>query len=820
MKSHGKGASGRELFLAFLTAAVSFTGAELLWQDWFRTPYARNEAIYPQWTVANLWTSALAFFVSPVFLTSLLVAISLSITKSCTSLCLKVSVLGFAAVAFALLAVAGAILSGELLHCGIFFCANAEPVKSDWWPSFGLMLLAPMLIGTGAFLWATLKAVGSPDPYVLDAEDKDCWASDDDGSATDVSGSSSTTTSSVGNMNVGVSWRRLTRKGEHLRIVSSVLLSVIILPALFLLCSVLPNGFEHFSPDRLAKHMATESGKPELPGAIFHTVDVRSSENLVWKFYPDNYFFYGFLEILALGSLAASLSPRLRRRLSRQVTTFATLGEILASLLFGVFLVFWFIYWLHDHNYHGGKNPKLNLPTERAGRTFGLTSSMFMGLALLPASKNSLWFRALGISWEHGVAAHRLMGIAAVLFMIMHIVSFWVRYSELGTLSHDIIRIPVYYMSGPEAQMPYSNWTVNWAMIAAFPSIICFGIFATLLRDRSWELFKYTHYIFLVLIPVVLFHGASAWYFMIAGIAFWLIDAAIRVACSTSQRVRVLGARAHHVESGVIELKLNVAPRLCGQFAWINVPAISGLEWHPFSIASAPQDKRMRFMIKAMGSGTWTQRLMTLAKERGRDFAIQLDGPYGEAPDVRGHQTLLLLAGGIGITGVLSTFRTVACCVCHSTKGLGTLKTVSLVWVIRSREMFDLAAPHIVDCLDLVREAGPGTEFNVQVFVTGKGTTIEDSAGVVAFQSGRPEWSSVYGKHCSSLGAYGSMLVQACGPPAFVDASQAAAFAFNAAAAAKKSKKKNKKNVGMEDGEKEAEHAQPPIVFESKAFRL
>ena len=47
-----------------------------------------------------------------------------------------------------------------------------------------------------------------------------------------------------------------------------------------------------------------------------------------------------------------------------------------------------------------------------------------------------------------------------------------------------------------------------------------------------------------------------------------------------------------------------------GQYAFINIPCISKLEWHPFSIASSPNGNYLCFMIKR--AGDWTGKMIDI----------------------------------------------------------------------------------------------------------------------------------------------------------------------------------------------------------------
>lgn len=93
----------------------------------------------------------------------------------------------------------------------------------------------------------------------------------------------------------------------------------------------------------------------------------------------------------------------------------------------------------------------------------------------------------------------------------------------------------------------------------------------------------------------------------------------------------------------------------------MNIPCLSTTEWHPFSIATSPCDSKTTFHIKTLGEDTFTGRLHKLA--RGLQYqdatlpTVVVDGPYGVPVDHRRYDRILFVAGGIGITPVLSTFR-------------------------------------------------------------------------------------------------------------------------------------------------------------------
>jgi FAD-binding domain len=77
----------------------------------------------------------------------------------------------------------------------------------------------------------------------------------------------------------------------------------------------------------------------------------------------------------------------------------------------------------------------------------------------------------------------------------------------------------------------------------------------------------------------------------------------------------------YHVKEGSRPMS-----HLMGQYVYINIPAISSLEWHPFTISSAPVDAVSTHHIKVMGGlhgNQWTAKLHLLAldlQHRERDI--------------------------------------------------------------------------------------------------------------------------------------------------------------------------------------------------------
>ncbi|MBP2364518.1 ferredoxin reductase family protein [Pseudonocardia parietis] len=127
-----------------------------------------------------------------------------------------------------------------------------------------------------------------------------------------------------------------------------------------------------------------------------------------------------------------------------------------------------------------------------------------------------------------------------------------------------------------------------------------------------------------------------------------------------------------------------------GQFAWLRLEQMS-VEEHPFTIASSAADGgRVEFTVRH--TGDFASRL----RELQRGDPVWVDGPYGSfTPDAVPSTGLVLIAGGVGITPMMSMLRTAA--------DRGDRRPYRLVVHARDRAdlLFRAELAHLRTCLDL-----------------------------------------------------------------------------------------------------------------------
>jgi predicted ferric reductase len=115
------------------------------------------------------------------------------------------------------------------------------------------------------------------------------------------------------------------------------------------------------------------------------------------------------------------------------------------------------------------------------------------------------------------------------------------------------------------------------------------------------------------------------------------------------QSVREVGTGITEIALVPLGRPVSFAP---GQFAMLFLEGKDGWHRHPFTITSSPQDKVLRFAIKALGDET--SRLADVV-EVGMPAVI--GGPFGRFSHEKGTSRQLWIAGGIGVTPFLSWLR-------------------------------------------------------------------------------------------------------------------------------------------------------------------
>ncbi|XP_019454995.1 PREDICTED: ferric reduction oxidase 3, mitochondrial-like [Lupinus angustifolius] len=154
------------------------------------------------------------------------------------------------------------------------------------------------------------------------------------------------------------------------------------------------------------------------------------------------------------------------------------------------------------------------------------------------------------------------------------------------------------------------------------------------IRRKFFELFFYTHYLYILFIVFFIFHvGITYACLMLPSFYLFLVDRYIRFLQSRHQ-VRLVSARVLPCEA--IELNFSKDHGLTynpTSVMFINIPSISKLQWHPFTVTSNSNLEPEKLSVVIKSGGTWTQNLYKiLSNDSAIDrLSVSVEGPYGPA---------------------------------------------------------------------------------------------------------------------------------------------------------------------------------------------
>ncbi|KAL7753528.1 hypothetical protein RI367_001303 [Sorochytrium milnesiophthora] len=230
----------------------------------------------------------------------------------------------------------------------------------------------------------------------------------------------------------------------------------------------------------------------------------------------------------------------------------------------------------------------------------------------LPIDKNIVWHRYGGAVFVLAAITHSIAHISGVFPTIAS--------TNIKTLS-QVLHLPL----GVEAIPPYATflftsvpgWT-GWCLL-----LIVLLLGATSIarvRNANFEVFWYTHHLFVLMVPLLLLHGSLAlvsspksWKYMLAPVIIYTIERLVRVK-RASEKLEIVQATIENDTVALVVAKPSfINQYLCGQYVFLNVPGISALQWHPFSLTSSANDPYLTLRVKR--AGDWTGELFKRIKE-------------------------------------------------------------------------------------------------------------------------------------------------------------------------------------------------------------
>ncbi|MCJ1409722.1 hypothetical protein MMC19_003805 [Ptychographa xylographoides] len=489
------------------------------------------------------------------------------------------------------------------------------------------------------------------------------------------------------------------------------------------------------------------------------------------------------------------IAPLYKKRHNREVqlsmaVNVGTLPSRLHTLLLMGYLVSNVVYCtLLDYT----EKPQVALVAEIRGRTGHLSIINMVVLFVLAGRNNPLIF-LLGISFDTFNLFHRWIGRIAVLEAIVHTVAWSINEHAANGWQgiHDAVQSSQFIQYGLVGTVALS------AIFLHAPSPI---------RHAFYETFLHIHQFLAALVLYsVLAHAKLGNLpqtpYVVAIILIWSYDRTFRLLRLFYRNVSL--------KKGITKVMVEALPgEACrvtfflprpstyspGAHAYIYLPGISLWMSHPFSIAWSSTtatrsittaeeklpvtnsdlvlpprtvDSLSFIMSKRTGMTSKLYERAAASPHRTMNITGFLEGPYGTSSSLHSYGTVLLFAGGVGITHQIGYIRAL---IQAYHDGITATRKITLVWTVRTTEQLEWVRPWMDEVLAL---PGRREVLNLLLFVTKPKSAHEVRSGseMVKMFPGRPKpywlvkdvWDS----------RVGAMTVGVCGPGALADDVRAA----------------------------------------------
>ncbi|XP_026663849.2 ferric reduction oxidase 7, chloroplastic-like [Phoenix dactylifera] len=384
---------------------------------------------------------------------------------------------------------------------------------------------------------------------------------------------------------------------------------------------------------------------------------------------------------------------------------------------------------------------------ELIGLRLGSIGLFCMLFLFLPVARGSVLLRLIDIPFEHATRYHVWLGHLTMALFTFHGICYVVAWSLQGRLQQEI-----------------REW--KNIGVANFPGVI--SLLAGLLmwvtslhpvRKNYFELFFYTHQLYVIFVVFLALHVGDFIFSMAAGAVFlFILDRFLRF-CQSRTTVDIISAVSR--PCGTVELILSKPANLrynALSFIFLQVRELPWLQWHPFSVSSSPLDGRYHLSILIKVLGTWTGKLRDIitnvpdqpqkdSQSQPSSITASVEGPYGhESPYHLMYENLILVAGGIGI----SPFLAILSDILHRIReGKPCLpKNVLVVWAVKkSKELSLLSA---VDAQHIYSSFSDKLHLDIQAYVTQESEpSLEEGKVDVSMMS--PSLSTTNGSMMSCL---------------------------------------------------------------------
>jgi len=362
-------------------------------------------------------------------------------------------------------------------------------------------------------------------------------------------------------------------------------------------------------------------------------------------------------------------------------------------------------------------------------RGAGLVLAFDGGLILLPMCRTILRIvrpKVRFLPLDESQWLHRQTAYAMLLFTIIHVTAHYVNFFNV---EKSQVR--------PETALDIHYTQAGG--ITGHIMLLCMLLMYTtahkMIRQQCFEAFWYTHHLFIIFMLGFYTHatgcfvrdsvtpfspfnerdfwkhciGYQAWRFTLAPGAIYFFERVYREIRARRQ-TEITKVVRHPYSAMEIQFKKPAMKYKSGQWLFLQVPAVSKFQWHPFTITSCPSDPYISVHIRQVGD--FTKQLadvlgiedekFTMGQDPSGQYeiavangkkmpALRIDGPYGApAEDVFDNEIAVLIGTGIGVTPWASILKHIWHMRNQPDKVKSMrLRRVEFIWVCRDMSSFE-----------------------------------------------------------------------------------------------------------------------------------
>ncbi|KAK4106410.1 hypothetical protein N658DRAFT_414668 [Parathielavia hyrcaniae] len=399
----------------------------------------------------------------------------------------------------------------------------------------------------------------------------------------------------------------------------------------------------------------------------------------------------------------------------------------------------------------------------------------------LMAGRNNPLINLIGISFDTFNLLHRWLGRIVMLEAVAHTLAWLVSKSSTDGWNGAFKTV---------FKAPF----LMWGFISTCAMVVLCIQAASIFRHAYYETFKLAH-IALAILSVI-----GLWYhldlkklpqlkYLYVVIVLWAFDRAARLLRVGYRNIGAGGTKTlvEALPGGACRVTVTMARPWnfkAGQHAYLYMPTIGFWQSHPFTVAwsdeadqpdgeelpvcrqdvLAAKKTTLSFIIRGRTGFTGTLYNRASAQPDGKLVTrCFVEGPYRGSCRLHSYGTVMLFAGGVGITQAVPHVRDLVAG--YSNNTVATRKVI-LVWTIQTPEHLEWIRPWMTEVLAMERRR---EVLRIMLFVSRPRSTkeIHSPSSTVQMFPGRPNIDTLLSMEVENQ--VGTMAVSVCGPGALSD---------------------------------------------------